>query len=188
MPGVAFQENRLNQGRRCQFDKGDDPDIYKNKVQGVNFMLIRRCPLIILICVSLFFSMASAGEHPADHPAGAKSNVTTSMLSDAIERYVEKASESGDGYLTVRDDRDGRMLSLTLKKIHKDRLSALADGIYFACVDFTSRDGKEYDIDFFMKDSPEGLKFMEMTVHKEEGKARYNWHKKGDFWVKQKAD
>jgi len=152
------------------------------------FMSAKRFPFFIALSISLLFSTAAAGEHPAEHPAGSKSNITASVLSDAIERYVKEASSSSGGYFNIRDDRDGRPLALTLKKIHKDRLSAVADGIYFACVDFISREGKAYDIDFIMKDTEKGLKFMEMTVHKVEGRARYNWQERGEFWVKQRAD
>ncbi len=149
-------------------------------------MRLRNLFLFPILLFFLFTGTSVAGEHPEDHPAGEKSSVTTSTLSIAIQKHVEKKTNSKDGYFYIHDKDTGKDLALKLKSIHKDRLSAVREGIYFACVDFVSREGILYDIDFFMKDTGKGLQLMEMTVHKEAGVARYSWQKKGDFWIQKK--
>ncbi|MDT8318262.1 MAG: hypothetical protein RQ824_09795 [bacterium] len=126
----------------------------------------------------------TAGEHPSDHPAGEQSAVTTETIADAIEKHVKNENKKDKGYFIVEDKEENNKLYLKLDRIHKERLSAIDKDQYFACVDFENKDGKTYDIDFFLKDTGMGLKVTETMVHKKEGKARYNWGKKGDFWVK----
>ena len=138
-----------------------------------------------LSCLFLSQPMAvEAGDHPADHPAGEQSDVTTETISSAIEKHVKDKSKKNKGYFIVKDKKENNKLYLKLDKIHKERLSAIDKDRYFACVDFENKDGKTYDIDFFLKDTWKGLKVTETIVHKKEGKARYTWQKKGDFWVK----
>ena len=41
----------------------------------------------------------------------------------------------------------------------------------------------EYDLDIFMEGSDVNhLKVTKITLHKKDGKARYNWKKVGDYW------
>lgn len=143
--------------------------------------------LILMATLFLFTTSTSitlAGEHPSEHPAGKHSAVTTDTISKAIDGHVKNKSKRNGGYFIVKDKEAGKKLSLKLDKIHRERLSAVDKGLYFACVDFTNKDGKKYDVDFFLKDKGGKLKVTETMVHKEEGRARYNWAKKGDFWVK----
>ncbi len=141
--------------------------------------------MAILFLATISVSVAFAGEHPSDHPAGEQSAVTTDNIAAAIYAHVKKESKRS-GYFTVEDK--GKKLSLTLEKIHKERLSAVKKNLYFACVDFTEKGGKRYDIDFFLKDGGGSLKVTETMVHKEDGTPRYNWMQKGDFWVKKSAN
>ena len=143
--------------------------------------------LAITALTCLFLSQpiaAEAGEHPSEHPAGEQSAVTTETISKAIEKHVKDKSKKNKGYFIVEDKEGDKKLYLKLDRIHRERLSAIDKDSYFACVDFENKDGKTYDIDFFLKDTGKGLKVTETIVHKKEGKARYNWGKKGDFWVK----
>ena len=143
--------------------------------------------MIFVASIFLFTSaatMAVAGEHPSEHPAGEQSEVTTETISHAIEKEVKNSAKKNDGYFIVEDKEAGKTLYLKLDKIHKERLSAVKKNLYFACVDFTNKDGRTYDIDFFLKDASGKLKVSETIVHKEEGKPRYNWEQKGDYWVK----
>lgn len=144
---------------------------------------------VLMAVLFLFTTQASTafGEHPSDHPAGEQSDVTTKAISEAIEHHVKKSSKPSDGYFVVDDSEAKQLLYLKMDKIHKERLSAVKKDLYFACVDFTNKDGKSYDIDFFLKDSSSGLKVTETIIHKKEGKSRYNWEQKGDFWVKKAA-
>jgi len=146
---------------------------------------------VLMAALFIFTAQAPivmAGEHPSDHPAGEQSQVTTKTIAEAIERHVKKSSKKSEGYFIVDDSEAKKLLSLKMDKIHMERLSAVEKNIYFACVNFTDKDGKAYDIDFFLKDSEDGLKVTETIVHKEEGKPRYNWEQKGDFWVKKAAN
>jgi len=145
--------------------------------------------ILTVLGVTLFLfntsaSITLAGEHPSEHPAGEHSAVTTEVISKAIEKHVKKAAKKNDGYFIVEDKEAGKTLYLKMDKIHKERLSAVKKDLYFACVDFTNKDGRSFDIDFFLKDASGKLKVTETMVHKEEGKPRYTWHQKGDYWVK----
>ena len=140
---------------------------------------------ILLLFIAPF---ASAGEHPSEHPAGERSEVTVETIAQAIYAHVTKESRKGGGWFRVEDKEAKKGLSLKLDKIHKERLSAVGNGRYFACVDFTADSGQTYDVDFFLKDSDMGLAVTETLVHKEGGKPRYNWEKKGDYWVQVPAN
>lgn len=133
-------------------------------------------------------SLAQFGEHPAEHPAGEQSEVTTETIADAIDAHVRKERGENDGYFLVDDKENQKTLYLILDKIHRDRLSAVEKDLYFACVDFAGNDGRTYDIDFFLKYTGGELVVTETNVHKVDGKPHYNWGKKGDFWVKVPAD
>ena len=142
---------------------------------------------LLLAALFLFTSSTSitlAGEHPKEHPAGTHSEVTTETIAKAIDTHVKDESTKKGGYFIVEDRAAKKALSLKLDKIHRERLSSVDKDLYFACVDFTNKDGKKYDVDFFLKDKGGKLKVTETMVHEEEGKARYNWAKKGDFWIK----
>jgi hypothetical protein len=125
-------------------------------------------------------------EHP-EHPEG-HAEVTIEQLGDAIEAWVAWDSELHGGYLLVRDSEAKETLELELDKVHRERLSALGDGVYFACADFKASNGHVYDLDVFMQDgkgSPfHGLFPTEVTVHKKDGKARYTWHEADGVWTK----
>ena len=145
---------------------------------------IKRGLMVAIFLFTTSGSIALAGEHPSEHPAGEQSDVTTATISKAIEKHVKKSAKKNDGYFIVKDKEAGKMLYLKMDKIHKERLSAVKKDLYFACVDFTNKDGRSYDIDFFLKDASGKLRVKETNVHKEEGKPRYGWVQKGDFWVK----
>ena len=137
-----------------------------------------------LACLFLSHPIVAKAEHPSEHPAGEQSAVTTETIASAIEQHVKENRKKDNGYFIVEDKEANKKLYLELDKIHRERLSAIDKDRYFACVDFTNKDGKSYDIDFFLKDTWKGLKVTETIVHKKEGKVRYTWEKKGDFWVK----
>ena len=149
--------------------------------------MLRIISLLTGVILAAAVPLAVAGEHPMEHPAGEQSAVTTDTIAEAIVRHVERESKRS-GYFEVEDKEAKKTLKLKLDKVHKDRLSAVEKDLYFACVDFTNSDGKAYDIDFFLRDGGGKLFVSETIVHKEEGKARYGWVKKGDFWVKKAAE
>jgi hypothetical protein len=122
-------------------------------------------------------------EHPTEHPQGGK--VSKDNLAEAIEAYVEHEAELKGGYFLVFDPKSEKPLVLTLKKVHKERLANISKGVYFACADFVTPNGKVYDLDIFMEGPDAGdLTVTEVAVHKESGKARYNWQEKRGVWKK----
>jgi len=76
-------------------------------------------------------------------------------------------------------------LPSTLDKVHKDKLATLGNGLYFVCADFKTPGGKVYDLDVFMTEGENGLTPTEVTVHKEEGVARYGWVEKDGIWERE---
>lgn len=128
----------------------------------------------------------AAQEHPEEHPVQmSTAAVTKENLAEAIQTYVATQSEKNKGMFVCKDDKTGESLKLTLKKIHKERLSSLGDDTYFACADFTAADGKVYDLDIFMKGkTADGLTATEVAVHKEDGVERYTWSEVEGTWKK----
>ncbi len=139
-----------------------------------------------IVCAVLFAMMcvvpAVAQEHP-EHPthgknAGKAKPVDVDALETAIQKIV--ADQSKDGWYAVQDDRTGKTRNLQLVKVHKERLSRVAPKTYFACVDMKQDDGTVVDVDFFLDETSDGLKMKDQTVHKIDGKARYNWREGDD--------
>ncbi len=133
--------------------------------------------MVAVLTLGLAGAVSWAGEHPAEHPTGAaKSTVTLEDVAQHIESYVKQ--ESKDGSFKVQDKQAGKELSLTLDKVHRERLSQVGPDMFFVCADFKSADGKVYDLDFFVQGtSKDNLKVLaeKTSVHKEDGKERYTW-------------
>lgn len=144
-----------------------------------NHIMIASLALLFLFA----FPQLQAQEHPTEHPSStAKSALTPEALAKEITQYVDKDSKLRGGYFVFHDQKEGMPLALTLDKVHKDKLSKVAEGTYFACSDFKSKDGKTYDLDFFLKETDSGLQVSEITVHKKDGKARYTWVETEGVW------
>jgi hypothetical protein len=152
-----------------------------------------RSALMTATAVAFLATVPMAQEHPSEHPkehpehpkASAESEpVTLAMLSQAIKDYVAADAELKGGSFLVYDPVDKKTLQLTLAKVHEDKLATLGDGVYFACADFSSADGKTYDLDIFMQGGEKGLQTSEIAVHKVDGAARYNWSEKDGVWSK----
>jgi hypothetical protein len=126
------------------------------------------------------------GEHPQEHPAGTKkSGLSTNDLAEAIQNYVKREAALKGGFFLVYDKGADRTLTLTLERVHRERLSRVAADTYFACADFKSAEGKTYDLDVFMRGpSKDALEVTEISVHKEDGKERYNWVERNGVWSK----
>jgi hypothetical protein len=122
-------------------------------------------------------------EHPAEHPKS-ENKVSTDDIDKAIRAHIEKTSQAAQGNFSVKDDVLKKTWELKLDRVHNDKLQALADGRYFACVDFKAADGTMVDVDFFMKKEGENLAVTDTTVHKINGKARYNYQEKDGVWVR----
>jgi hypothetical protein len=122
------------------------------------------------------------GEHPSEHPSSVNTSITKESLAAAITDYVTGESELKGGYFLFFDQEQNKPLALTLDKVHKDRLSALGEGVYFACADFNDTGGDMYDLDIFMMNGMRGLEVTEISVHKKNGEARYVWVEKDGIW------
>jgi hypothetical protein len=122
-------------------------------------------------------------EHPAEHPTSEK-KLSTDDIDKAIRGHIEKTSAASNGSFPVKDDVLNKTWELKLVRVHNDKLQALADGRYFACVDFKVSDGTMVDVDFFLKKEGDGLAVTDTTVHKINGKPRYNYEEKDGVWVR----
>lgn len=144
---------------------------------------------VVLIALIAMTSLQGCkkGEHP-EHPESGSVQPTKDELADAVEKYVADQSAGTNGVFKVVDPKTGETLELVLDKVHRERLSKLAENEYFACADFTTKDGKVYDLDVFMvgpdKDS---LEFSKFSVHKEDGMERYTWYEEGGIWKKKEV-
>ena len=129
-------------------------------------------------------ALAQQKEHPKEHPQNPPSEkkVSTDDIDAAIRAHIEEKSKASGGRFEVRDDVLNKTWSLELVRVHKDKLQALADGRYFACVDFKAADATMVDVDFFLKKDGDKLAVTDTTVHKIDGKARYNYEEKNGVW------
>jgi hypothetical protein len=144
----------------------------------------------VAFAVTAFFSTQALAqekkEHPKEHPEHPKSEkkVSTDDIDKSIREHIEQASKASAGKFSVKDDVLNKTWELELVRVHKDKLQALADGKYFACVDFKAADGTMVDVDFFLKKDGDALAVTDTTVHKINGKARYNYQEKDGVWVR----
>ncbi|HEX4803686.1 MAG TPA: hypothetical protein VFV14_09250 [Myxococcaceae bacterium] len=131
-----------------------------------------------------------AQEHPQEHPkktTSATKPISTAALEKAIKEQIAEKAKANGGKLAVNDDVLNKTWQLDLVKVHTDKLTQLDDKTYFACVDFKATDGTLVDVDFYMKDDNGKLSLSDTTVHKINGKPRFNYEKKGNFWERVKA-
>ena len=143
-----------------------------------------RLALPLVLAAAVAASALVAQEHP-EHPQGktaATKAVSIDDLEKAIKSSVAAKEKSGGGYYRLADDVDKKTWLLKLDHVHRERLSRLDEKTYFACTDFKSSDGHLVDVDFFMKDTDGKLVLSDATVHKVDGKPRYNWEEKDGFW------
>ena len=103
-------------------------------------------------------------------------------LTEGITNYVQAETARQGGVFPVNDPDQQTSLGLTLMTVHRERLSKLADGRYFACADFKGRDGHTYDVDVFMRPESTGLTPTDVIVHKQDGKPRFNWVEQNGTW------
>lgn len=93
-----------------------------------------------------------------------------------IEGYVVRHSQSG--VFAIYDTREGKALALKLDSIHQTG-ATLASGELLYCADFVDLKGKEYDLDFYIRDTQQGGSHDEgrrlivgVVIHKVDGKDR----------------
>ena len=147
---------------------------------------------IILFMVFVFSIISAQGEHPTGSKTATASitpkvqgeKITLQNLARAIESFVEADIILRGAFLVIDPSTD-EVLKLNLEKVHKERLSHVGDDIYFACADFNADNGKVYDLDIFLHGkNTDNLTVTEISVHKEDGNARYSWLEQDGVWVK----
>jgi hypothetical protein len=129
-------------------------------------------------------------EHPEEDPSPdvAVERLTIDQLAEAITEWVAAEAAATGGYLVIEHPDTGEPLELSLDKVHRERLSRVGEQTYFACADFVGRDGTLYDLDVFMRGpNREALETTEVTLHKENGEARYTWYEEDGVWKKRPA-
>ncbi len=150
----------------------------------------------ILFIMFVFSIVSAQGEHPtgakkAEHPTATITpqivqgkKITLQNLAQAIESFVEADINLRGSFLVI-DPTTNEVLKLNLEKVHKERLSHVGDNVYFACADFNADNGKVYDLDIFLQGkNTDNLTVTEISVHKEDGEARYGWLEQDGKWVK----
>lgn len=144
--------------------------------------------LALSLCTSLSVvsALAQEKEHPKEHPEHPKSEkkVSVDNIDAAIRSHIDEKTKASGGKFLVRDGVLSKTWELELVRVHKDRLQVLADGRYFACVDFKAADATMIDVDFFLKKDGEKLVVTDTSVHKVNGKARYSYEEKDGVWVR----
>ncbi len=154
---------------------------------------MQRLKRVVVLAAVLCFAATvglRAQEHPMEHPkktTSATKPLSTAALEKAIKEQIAEKAKANDGKLAVNDDVLNKTWQLDLVKVHTDKLTQLDDKTYFACVDFKATDGTLVDVDFYMKNDNGKLSLSDTTVHKINGKPRFNYEKKGNFWERVKA-
>jgi hypothetical protein len=151
-------------------------------------------PILALSLTALLAApvIAQQKEHPKEHPQKkepsehpkSEKKFSVEDIDAAIRSNIEEKTKASAGKFVVQDDVLDKTWELELVRVHKDRLQALADGRYFACVDFKAADGTMVDVDFFLKKDGDKLAVTDTSVHKIDGKARYNYEEKDGVWVR----
>jgi hypothetical protein len=104
---------------------------------------------------------------------------------NAITSDIQATQKNNDGWYTMKDDEASATLKMKLDHVHRERLAQIDPKTYFACTDFKTDDGHTVDVDFFMKDNGEKLVMSDASIHKVDGKPRYNWKEKDGYWVRE---
>ena len=147
-------------------------------------MNLRRSLLVLAAVIGLAAGarIVAAQEHPKEeHPKGTKA-VSKSTLEKSIKDQIAEKSKANGGKFAVDDAVLKKTWQLELVRVHTEKLTQLDEKTYFACVDFKADDGTPVDVDFYMKDDGGKLTLSDTTVHKVNGKARFNYEKKGNYW------
>jgi hypothetical protein len=156
---------------------------------------MRRLVFGILIAAAMSLALPpglAAQEHPtsehptSDHPSASKA-VTMDQLAQAIQAAIEAKTKEQGGEFHISDPVLHKAWALQLVRVHKDRLAQLGPNTYFACTDFRASDGTMLDVDFYMKEENGKLVFSDTAIHKVNGKARFTYMKKGDYWERVKV-
>ena len=155
---------------------------------------MRRIEVLLVFMGALSFACAAGlqaqKEHPQEHPKQtnpAVKPISMATLEKAIKDQIAEKAKANGGKFPVQDNIQSKAWQLGIVRVHTDKLTQLDEKTYFACVDFKADDGTPVDVDFYMKNDNDGLTLSDTTVHKVNGKPRFTYEKKGNFWERVKA-
>lgn len=132
---------------------------------------------------------ALANEHPKEHPTQGKAmehpkqekkaaaSDARATFSQAVKAHAKQQSAKSKGLFFVHDEQLNKDWYLVLTRIHKEKIAQLDDGRLFACADFreAGEDNSMVDLDFYARDTGNGLKVEEVLIHKVGGKPRFSY-------------
>ncbi len=155
-------------------------------MKRVKVFLVLAAAFSLAVAAGLRVLAATQQEHPKEHPKQehpkAAKPISTETLEKAIKEQIAEKAKANGGKFPVQDPLLKKTWQLELVRVHTDKLTQLDDKTYFACVDFKADDGTPVDVDFYMKNDNGKLTLADTTVHKVNGKPRFNYEKKGNFW------
>ena len=140
--------------------------------------------------LNLRITRVESDEHPEEHPEEDSEHppeekpLNIEGVAQFLESEVAARSVKGNGSMEVRDEKTGDLLKLKMVRIHRERLAKTAEGVYFVCADFETREGKQYDLDFWVTEKDGKLSITDTTIHKEAGQPRYLWIETGGIWTR----
>lgn len=106
--------------------------------------------------------------------------VSKEAVGSAVKDWVAKDSKLKGGFFMVWDAETKKPLVLTLEKVHDEKLCTLEDSAWFTCAEFKDADGGSYCLDIVLRgENPKNLAASEVSVHKADGKERYQWKEDG---------
>lgn len=154
---------------------------------AVVLMMYGGIVLISLETNTLYTAFADHPEQMVRLKEKEKSMVTLEDVAKFAEEYIQKNSK--DGLFKCYDKNTRKELELIFDKVHREKLAQTKKNEYFVCANFKGKDGKTYDLDFFVEGKSKSyfnINKKNISIHKVNGKEYYTWthNEKKDIWVK----
>ncbi len=156
-------------------------------MRSLLFAILVAAAMSLVVPLGLAAQEHPTSEHPtSEHPSASKP-ITVEQLAQGIQEAIEAKTKEQGGKFHVSDPVLQKTWALELVRVHKDRLAQLGPDNYFACTDFRASDGTMLDVDFYMKNENGKLVFSDTAIHKVNGKPRFTYEKKGNYWERVKV-
>lgn len=118
----------------------------------------------------------------------AKSGPSKDAVAAAVTAHVKSEAKKSDGLFKVDDPVEDKELSLTLTRVHRNRVIQVGPDAWATCADFISTDAHTYDVDVIVTGpDADHLVVTEVSVHKKDGAERYTWQDGGGSFKRQPA-
>ncbi len=110
-------------------------------------------------------------------------------LRSAVEKYVQNQTSAANGQFLLYDrPQDAPVRPILFYpefEIDDDRIFQTGPEEYVVCVDMTSDEGRDYDIDFVLHSTPRGNpEVLDVLIHRIGNQPRYDYEAQGDFLVR----